>query len=112
MELMVFDFDSNGSVEGLHHEQFPLGFLGEMDVQRASEIMFNKNTQSWDVILPNDQAPVDESASGFSSYDVAREFEAKWLTVCRIEDYNPRSVAGIKVARDLRVPIDIGPNVD
>lgn len=91
---MVFDVGVDGSVEGLHHDEFPLQFLGKAKVVRASEIIFNEDSQLWDVILPGASQPACESCAGFPSYNTARQFEVSWLNACRVSAVRPASDMG------------------
>lgn len=93
MEPMVYDFSPEGGVSGLHRDTFSLAFLGKQAIKRASEIVFNEESQLWDVVLPEHDAPAPEAA-GFDSYDTARRFEAAWLDACRLHSIEPMSVSG------------------
>lgn len=97
---IVLDFDSNGQAQGMHFDQFDLGFLGDKHVTRASEIVYNDTTQLWDVVLPN-QGIAHTPLQGFSGYDVARAFEVQWLQECRKREVDPYSLDGAVVAIEL-----------
>ena len=87
---MVIDFTESGTAEALHFDEFPLGFLGEMEVRRASEILFNRNTQSWDVHVygePYDPLLIKD----FPGYDIARQFEVQFVQTCRKVRQYPQS---------------------
>lgn len=97
MKEIVLDISPSGKVEGMHFDEFPLGFLGPMTIGRASEIFHNQDTQQWDVVLPGHEVahPV---ASGFSGYDVARQFEVVWLQESRKAGVEPTSLEGLVIA--------------
>ena len=98
---MVFSFNPNGCVIGLHFDEFDLGFLGNKEVYRASEIFFNENTQSWSVKLPQQDKPF-EVCTDFDSYDEARNFEVLWLQECMKVQTDPYSKGGEYLALMLR----------
>jgi hypothetical protein len=101
MKEIVIDINPTGKTEAMHFDEFPLGFLGPMSVDRASEIFHNPDTQQWDVVLPgHDMAhPV---ASGFTGYDVARAFEVEWLQGCRKAGFGLVTMEGMQIALELR----------
>jgi len=101
MESMVYDFSPAGEVSGLHRDVFSLAFLGKQHIQRASEIVFDEETQLWSVILPGYYSAAPETA-GFDGYDSARTFEAAWLDLCRLNGVVPMSVEGRLIACTLR----------
>lgn len=101
---MIIDFFSDGSAQAMHRDQFPLGFLGRMEVVRASEIKFNEETQLWDIFLPEtsgDSAQAEwkcvPESCGFPEYDYARKIEVAWLDGCRLAGVEPFSPAGIEL---------------
>lgn len=96
---IVLDITTGGQAEGLHFDQFDLGFLGKQTITRASEILFHHAEQLWGVWIPGESKA---SATGFSSYETAREFEVAWLQECRKQSIDPRSHRGLKLAEDLR----------
>ena len=97
----MIDCKNDGTVEGLHFDQFDLGFLGPKTVTRASEIVYNEATQLWDVVLPG-QSKAFNAVTGFSGYDIARRFEVEWLQGCRKEGIPPISVPGEFIAIMIR----------
>ncbi|MCK5307057.1 MAG: hypothetical protein KAJ73_00460 [Zetaproteobacteria bacterium] len=99
---MVIDFSPAGPVEGMHFDQFDLNFLGKKKVTRASEIFHNGDSDKWDIILPGDDFPCCEAATGFPGYDTARQFEVNWLQECRKIEVAPDSKRGIAMAMGLR----------
>ncbi len=48
----VIDFLPNGHVEAMHNDAFTLAFLGRQNIERATEIKFNEESQKWDIHLP------------------------------------------------------------
>jgi hypothetical protein len=99
---IVIDINPTGKVEGMHFDQFDLGFLGDKRVERASEIMHNSTTQKWDIVLPGMTLPVCDSVQGFDGYDTARNFEVSWLQACRKEAVHPNDPEGVHLASTLR----------
>ena len=102
MKEIVIDMKADGKVEGMHFDEFDLGFLGNKHVSRASEIFYNEETQMWDIILPGHDHAMGASAAGFSGYDVARKFEVLWLQECRKRQLSPATSEGYGVAVMLR----------
>jgi hypothetical protein len=102
MSEMVINFNTDGSVYGLHFDEFDLGFLGKKSIKRASDLVFNEDTQLWDIHLPEAFGPVCDGVSGFPSYKAARDFEVEWLQQCMLEKCAPDSEKGVEVAQSLR----------
>lgn len=98
---IVLDISTSGRTEGLHFDEFPLQFLGELSISRASEIFFNSGKQNWGVILPGHKEALPV-ARDFTGYDRAREFEVTWLQSCRKGDVLPDSIEGRKLALKVR----------
>ncbi|MEG1121181.1 MAG: hypothetical protein RSE62_03160 [Citrobacter sp.] len=97
----VITFDSAGAAQAMYRDAFPLNFLGELSVSRASEIKFNERNQNWDIllVLPNLEGipceiPVPE-ATGFAGYDLARKIEVEWLDAARLDSVEPTSAEGL-----------------
>lgn len=99
---IVIDIESTGKVESMHFDEFDLGFLGLKSISRASEILFNADTQDWFIILPDLTMPECDCLKGFDSYEVAREFEVEWLQRCRKSQVDPLSVDGLLIASTIR----------
>jgi hypothetical protein len=104
--FIVVDIQPDGRVEGLHFDDFDLGFLGRKEVTRASEIVHNSETQLWDVVLPGATEP-HMAAAGFDSYNKAREFEVLWLQHCRMAEADPYSEDGAVIASIARTAIEL-----
>lgn len=108
-EALVISFGADGEVQSLHKDQFDLGFLGEKQVHRATDIVFNSTTQQWDIVLLS-PAGVRQPAHtmhtgqfGFASYDQARKVEVSWLNRCRLACVNPlTNGAAIECLSDAR----------
>ena len=98
---MIFDISTAGTMTGMHYDKFPLQQFGDAEIERASEIFFNKKTQLWDVLLP-EQNIASACAIGFPGYDVARKFEDKWLTRCRKYRLDPASDQGSRMGETVR----------
>jgi hypothetical protein len=102
---IVITFSPDGVVEGMHRDEFPLGFLGEQAIKRASDICFNAATQQWDLYLRDhrDNFVIEhEAQQGFPGYDTARRVEVQWLNECRKEGLNPLGLGGIAVLSAIR----------
>lgn len=106
---MVISVGADGSVSGMHFDAFNLAFLGERDVRRASELMFNEDTQLWDIHLVTysdsmdgkrrssvTEPPIPE-AQGFTSYEECRDIEVRWLQGCRLAGVVPTSHRGVRI---------------
>lgn len=101
--LMVIDFRPDGAVEAMHRDRFNLGFLGKQSIKRASEILFDEETQAWDIhIAVGSEFILVEDAKGFADYDEARKMEVRWLEYCRLHDLEPTSTEGINLLKVLR----------
>lgn len=110
---LVIEFAANGEVEAMHMDEFDLGFLGGKKVERATEIRFDEQSQTWGLFLPGGslgESLVPEArqwlyvhhGAGFSSYEVARQFEVAWLNICRAEGLNPHDQSAQHVLKILR----------
>jgi hypothetical protein len=100
---IVIDIAPDGEATGMHFDQFDLGFLGDKDIQRASDIVWNKQSKWWEIIVAGQTEPVGHAACGFASYEEAREFEVKWFQECRKRREHPHSAGGNRIAAGLRV---------
>lgn len=108
---LVISFDPSGAVEAMHLDTFDLGFLGNKQVSRASEIKFNETTQKWDILVPlegQESQPVEtwqavvDGAKGFSGYEEARQVEVAWFNAARLEGVHPLSSRGRVLLLDAR----------
>jgi len=104
---IIIDIPPNGKATALHFDEFPLTFLGEVAVTRATEITFDNRSQLWQVILPGQRAayPV---CQGFLTYQQARHFEVDWLTHCQLAGVAPLSSPGEQLAQTRREQGDQG----
>lgn len=82
-KVIVIDLSPEGAASGMHFDGFPLGFLGKMQVARASEIVFNEHNQQWDIDLYGANESERFTIEGFPGYDLAREFEVDFVQLCR-----------------------------
>lgn len=106
---LVIDFNADGSVEAMHTDAFPLSFLGKQTINRATEILFDENTQQWylsyarydeaDPICPPQYMDLREFM--FSGYEAARAAEVKWLNTCRETGAKPYLSEGIGILREI-----------
>lgn len=97
---LVISIDPIGRASALHMDEFPLRFLGNMKLERASYIQFNEDTQLFDVVLPDGTSHI--SHAQFTGYDEAREFEVEWLQRCKIARVDPGSYSGRALAGSVR----------
>jgi hypothetical protein len=97
---MVVSFGDEG-VKALHRDEFPLGFLGNQRIERASDIRFNGDTQKWDLYIRKPGVAEEQfvlpgpEAMGFDSYNHARDVEVEWLDECLREGCTATGIAGI-----------------
>ncbi len=102
-DFMVIAFDEEGGAEAMHRDQFPLGFLGKQKIERASDIKFNEDTQTWTIWLLGKYGPMtNEAAEGFATYDTARDAEVGWLENCSLNGVEPLSRLGITLLLEER----------
>lgn len=103
---LVIDFKNDGSVASLHTDAFDLGFLGDKKVYRQTDIVFNSDTQLWDMdylINGNPQYRfIGQELSGFESYETARAYEVRWLNACRLAGMNPASNMALCLMKQIR----------
>lgn len=97
MTEIVIDITQQGEAEALHMDEFDLFFLGKAKVTRASHIIFDVFSQSWFILLPDQEEPFDV-LTGFKKYGEARDFEVDWLQECRKQGINPLSKEGEQIA--------------
>lgn len=108
MGSIVIDINGDGTVEAMHRDGFPLSFLGKMQIRRASELLFDPETQSWYIQPWTYEDGASEptrhnvpEASGFSSYEAARTVEVAWFDACRLAGVSPVSPDGVAVLLSL-----------
>jgi hypothetical protein len=109
-DFMVINFEATGEVTAMHRDEFSLGFLGKQQIERASEIKFNEETQKWDIYLPQpEDGPYPgmqwvtcAEGMGFAEYNGARRFEVLWLETCALYSVNPLSGDGRALGRTKR----------
>jgi hypothetical protein len=101
---IVIDFRPEGTVQGMHRDEFNLGFLGAQRIERASEIKFNEESQLWDIYFPYRGGwESDFMFRGFETYNGARDFEVAYINACRLAGYPPVSPKGYSLAAKARV---------
>ena len=85
-------------------DDFDLGFLGDKKIIRASEIVFNEDTQLWDVFAGTKHplATAYQCCAGFTTYEFARKFEVLWFQNCAIAGVEPSSKYGLLIASTVR----------
>lgn len=104
MSELVIDFKNTGEVSSLHMDAFDLGFLGDKKVFRQTDIVFDDETQLWNIIYLIEGATQfhDSALYGFNSYETARKFEVLWLNDCRLMGIPPASADGVEAMKTLR----------
>lgn len=109
--MRIIRVDRYGTVRALHYDDMDLGFLGPKQIGRASEIMFNDQTQSFYVEFPQlkDGARQPGFVCGFKGYDDARAFEVMLLETCAKNHVNPAYEGGFyRLANETRARFDGG----
>lgn len=109
---MVIDFAPTGAVQAMHRENvLNLAFLGKQAIIRATDIRFDTDTQKWGIWPRTPGAegeqfdpPPCKAATGFDSYESARDAEILWLEQCRLVGVEPSSRQGILVLENFTVP--------
>jgi hypothetical protein len=110
---MVISFGTSGRVEAMHNDAFNLAFLGKREITRASEILFNDVTNSWDVFMDDGTGKfcvTSDALSGFNGYEEARKFEVEWLNACRLRGIDPvgddlySTADAVRLRQALQVP--------
>lgn len=99
---IVIDVHHDGKVEGMHFDQFDLGFLGKKRVERASDIVWDAMGEYWEIRVAQAQRETPQATQGFTTYESAREFEVAWFQECRKQGVSPDSEEGERIAIDLR----------
>jgi len=106
MGSLVIDFSPEGTAQAMHRDAFPLGFLGKQTIERASEIVFDEDTQLWDIKLPfaryGGAFMTHPGARDFHGYDEARRVEVAWLDGCRLAGVSPFSEEGSNILSEIR----------
>lgn len=104
MSELVIDFKTTGEVAALHMDSFDLGFLGSKKVFRQTDILFDEETQLWNIVylIEGSTRFYNTALDGFSSYEVARQYEVDWLNDCRLMGIPPTSADGVEAMKALR----------
>lgn len=103
--FMVIDVAVDGAVHAMHRENvLTLGFLGKQSIRRASDLVFNEDTQQFDIHLAagNTFLPPVPEARGFPTYEAARQMEVRWLEMARLHGVPPASPEGRTLLSSLR----------
>lgn len=88
VNFMAVSFDTDGSVEAMCREaMFDLSFLGRQKIERASEILFNEDTQKW--YFTYGPGLSRRTSQEFDTYERAREVEVAWFEYCRLDGIEP-----------------------
>lgn len=98
---IVITIPPSGKATALHMDEFPLTILGDIKLGRASTIEHDEADQSF-FVLPTGKTEPVAIATGFSGYDIARDFEVKWLQACMVAQADPHSPEGQVLAVDIR----------
>lgn len=88
MDQMVITFGADGKVGAMHNDAFNLSFLGKRTIKRASDIVFNPESDKWDIFMNDGTGAfvlTSDSLKGFDDYEQARKFEVNWLNACRMQ---------------------------
>jgi len=102
----VIEIGCNGNVAALHNDDFPLTFLGDMEVHRQTDIRYENG--KWNIhyiVDPKAKKPkfwTHKHLQGFASYNGARALEVRWLNQCRLEGVDPRDTRGQRIAQEQR----------
>lgn len=102
---MVIDILADGGMQAMHREDvLNIAKLGHATISRASDIVHNPDTQCFDIHLAQGSgfAPPLPEATGFGSYEDARQMEVLWLEMARLHDVLPESDEGRKMLHHLR----------
>lgn len=101
---MVITITPDGEVQSLHRDGMPLWFLGKVSVERASSIMFNEDTQRWDIHIHCDHGAkfTCEDLSSIDGYDLARRVEVAWLDQVRLHGLDVSSEEALGRLRSIR----------
>lgn len=102
----VIEINAAGVVTALHNDDFPLDFLGPMEVHRQTDIRYCNAVWNIHYITnPTAKKPAywtNRCVQGFPSYNTARNFEVRWLSQCRLEGVDPCSTRGQRIAKEQR----------
>ena len=100
----VVSIAPHGATKSMHSDEFSLEFLGEQNIERVSEILWNKQTQTWDIHFVDDavDGPPAPEYSGFRRYDEARAFEVQIMNFCLENSVGPYDYEIRLVAAGLR----------
>lgn len=107
--MLSITIGPTGAAQSMYNDDFHIGFLGSVQVRRATEIVFNDSTQKWDIhyLQYTEVGEVQDTVSapqlcGFDKYDEARRIEVAWLNQCRASATDPISPQGLHSLGSLR----------
>lgn len=81
---LVIDIEANATVNALYFDEFPLTFLGRMQVTRVTEIKYDEEREHWVIVPPGNEVGDSKiDIHGFASYAEARDFEIDWVQECK-----------------------------
>ena len=89
----VVAISPTGAVRAMHHDDFSIGFLGTQAIRRASDIVWDEDTQSWGIqfIVGEVRETIQQIHCGFDSYSDARAFEVAVMNECLKRQTSPVS---------------------
>ena len=96
MELVV-SVSPEGEVRSAHNDRFSLGFLGRQRIERASDIRWDEDSQTWGIWWYHNTddfagfVTPAEPYSYFKTYEDAREFEVEMLNCSLRTGFHPCS---------------------
>lgn len=106
MQELVIDFKADGKVAAIHSDVFDLGFLGAKKTNRQTDIVFDEDSQLWNLEYLIDCNPshryVATELNGFDTYEHARMAEVDWLNNCRLLGVDPASNPAMRIMAGIR----------
>jgi hypothetical protein len=103
---ILIDINGGGAMHSLHFEEMSLLSFGKAEIQRATDIKFNSDTQLWDIrLLDHNEQPIHhypDHLLGFEGYEEARQHEVRYLQECRRQDIGVISNAADELGSLLR----------
>lgn len=109
MDELVISIDSTGSARAMYSDDFNLAHLGEQEVARQTDILFDTGTQTWYIVYLHEGLRYHSTIPGFlalfSWYETARSFEVSWLNECRLQGVSPISQEGEHTGQRMRTAL-------
>lgn len=85
---MRIRIEDTGEVMAMYHESFDLSSLGDRDIQRVTEILFDPSTQMFYI----EHCRTEEHlGSCFDTYSQAVAFEHEWFDATVAKGLDPRT---------------------